>query len=68
MTARVLACTLASAAVLAGCGVDREDRSARERFDQAVEDHDPVRARAAAADLGRELPERRDPGTRAAST
>jgi tetratricopeptide (TPR) repeat protein len=57
MSARVLACTLASAAVLTGCGVDREDRSARERFDQAVEDRDPVRARAAAVDLGRELPD-----------
>jgi tetratricopeptide (TPR) repeat protein len=54
---RALVYLLASTLALAGCGDEGNDRAARERFDQAVADQDPVRARAAAAELGQELPD-----------
>jgi tetratricopeptide (TPR) repeat protein len=55
-TLPVLACLLASTVMLAGCG-DHDDRSARDRLEQAVADQDPLRARAAAVDLEQELPD-----------
>lgn len=57
---RALACLLLASVAFAGCADSRDDaddRSARERFDQAVADRDSLRARDAAADLGQELPD-----------
>ena len=54
---RALAPLLISVAVLGSCAEQSDPLEARARLREAIADSDPVRAREAAIDLGRELPD-----------
>jgi tetratricopeptide (TPR) repeat protein len=54
---RALACLMALATALVGCAQETEDRSARDRLEEAIAEGDAMRAREAALALGDELPD-----------